>query len=190
MNVLLAEQWFQALRLWRTRIIRVPRSRPWMPRGSVPLRRPGLCPVCRSGRVDKYDDLINYTIAAGKNLRKALRLIAEELGVGVYRVERHLRTCVARPQEAPARLIGEWVHGGIEYVETPAGWIPSGQVMAAIRASPESQLLLDAIRGGRKQTLLNKGYFRDEKSRRIGQALLQLDAYLRFSPVRGTVLVK
>lgn len=177
MSALLAEQWFQALRRWHTRTVRPPRPRPWKPRGPAPLRRPGLCPVCRSARVDEYEARIERAIITGENLKPVVRQIAEELGVHPRLV--HLHASSHMLQEPPPPLVGEWVASGIEYLETPAGWIPSTRVMAAIRANPESQLLLEAIRG-HKQTLLNKGYFRDEKSRRIGRALLQIDSHLRF----------
>lgn len=157
--------------------MRTPRPRPWPPR-NINVRRPGLCPVCRSALAAEYESRVAVALESGRNPRPILRSIAADLGVRTVLIERHFAFHV--DHNPPRSIIGEWATGGIEYVETPAGWISSSRLMAAIRANPEAELLLAAIRGGRRQTLLNKGYFRDEKSRRIGHALLQIDAQLRF----------
>ena len=178
---LLAEMWFQSLRAWRTKTIYLPR--PGHRKSyTVNIRRPGRCAVCRAARVVEYETDYALTVSSGRNPKPVIRAIAAELGVRPFVVEQHFAQHVV--YDPPQSLIGQWASGGVEYVETPIGWVRASELMRAIRDSPESGLLLAAIRRGRRKTLLDRGYFRDEKSKRIGQALLQIHEALTLPAVQ------
>ena len=178
---LLAEMWFQSLRAWRTKVVYLPR--PGHRKSyTVNIRRPGRCAVCRAARVVEYETDYALTVSSGRNPKPVIRAIAAELGVRPFVVERHFSQHVV--YDPPRSLIGQWASGGVEYVETPIGWVRVGELMRVIRDSSEAELLLAAIRQGRRKTLLKKGYFRDDKSERIGLALLKIHEALTFSPVQ------
>jgi len=178
---LLAEMWFQSLRAWRTKVVYLPR--PGHRKSyTVNIRRPGRCAVCRAARVLEYEAQFALAISSGRNPKPVIRAIAAELGVRPVAVERHFAQHVV--YSPPQPLVGEWASGGVDYVETPIGWVLASELMRAIRDSPESGLLLAAIRRGRRKTLLDRGYFRDEKSKRIGQALLQIHEALTLPAVQ------
>jgi len=178
---LVAEMWFQSLRAWRTKVVYLPR--PGHRKSyTVNIRRPGRCAVCRAARVLEYETQFALAISSGRNPKPVICAIATELGVRPVAVERHFAQHVV--YSPPQPLVGEWASGGVEYVETPIGWVRASELMRAIRDSPESGLLLAAIRRGRRKTLLDRGYFRDEKSKRIGQALLQIHEALTLPAVQ------
>lgn len=172
-----AEEWFQALRRWEGRIVRLPRPRPWAPRSTAPVRRAGICPLCRSPQAEEYEARLEQAMLEGASARRIIREIAQELRTTVRWVERHWAEHMTR--ESPTPLVGEWVYGGVEYVRTPVGWLPSGRVMRAIRESPHADLLLAVVqRRVRRRTLLDRGYYRDKEARRIGEAVLELASRL------------
>ena len=178
---LLAEMWFQSLRAWRTKVVYLPRPGHRVSH-IVNIRRPGRCAVCRAARVLEYEAQFALAISSGRNPKPVIRAIAAELGVRPFVVERHFSQHVV--YDPPQSLIGQWASGGVEYVETPIGWVRAGALMRVIRDSSEGELLLAAIRQGRKKSLLDRGYFRDEKSKRIGQALLQIHEALTLPAVQ------
>lgn len=174
----MAEMWFQCLRAWRTKTVCLPRPGHRASHAAY-IRRPGRCSVCRAARVAEYEAQFALAISSGRNPKSIIRAIATELGIRPVMVERHFLLHV--DYSPPQPLVGAWATGGIEYVETPIGWVLASQLMRAIRESSEAELLLSAIRKGRKKTLLDRGYFRDEKSRRIGWALIEIHEALTFS---------
>lgn len=168
-----AEEWYQSLRRWDVRIARLPRPRPWAPRSPAPVRRVGICPLCRSPKAEEYEARLEQAMLEGAGARRIIREIAQELGTTVRWVERHWAEHMIH--ELPTPLVGEWVYGGVEYVRTPVGWLPSGRVMRAIRESPHADLLLAVVQKRvRRRTLLDRGYYRDKEARRIGEAVLEL----------------
>lgn len=172
-----AEEWFQALRRWEGRIVRLPRPRPWAPRSTAPVRRTGICPLCRSPKAEEYEARLEQAMLEGAGARRVIREIAQELRTTVRWVERHWAEHMTH--ESPTPLVGEWVYGGVEYVRTPVGWLPSGRVMRAIRESPHADLLLAVVQKKvRRRTLLDRGYYRDKEARRIGEAVLELASRL------------
>lgn len=172
-----AEEWFQALREWRTRTIRLPRPRPWAPRSIAPIRRTAACPLCRSPMAEEYEARLEQAMLEGGGVRRVIREIAQELRTTIRWVERHWAEHMTH--EPPTPLVGEWVYGGVEYVRTPVGWLPSGRVLRAIRESPHADLLLAVAQGKvRRRTLLDRGHYRDQEARRIGEAVLELASRL------------
>ncbi len=178
-----AEEWYQSLRRWETRIVRLPRPRPWAPRFPVPVRRTGICPLCRSPQVEEYEARLKRAMLDGAGARRVIREIAQELRTTVRWVERHWAEHMIH--EPPTPLVG--VYGGVEYVRTPVGWLPSSRVMSAIRESPHASLLLAVVQQKvRRRTLLDRGYYRDQEARRIGEAVLELASGLgALASVRG-----
>jgi hypothetical protein len=129
--------------------------------------------------VAEYEAHFALAISSGRNPKPVIRAIAAELGTRPVAVKRHFSLHVDYSPLQP--LVGEWASGGVEYVETPIGWVLASKLMRAIRESSEAELLLSAIRKKHRKTLLNKGFFRNEKTRRIGQALLEIHEALTYS---------
>lgn len=164
--------WYRALREWRTREVSIPRHRPPAPKGG-PVSYWSRCPVCRRIDRDRWDGLLVQAMLDAQDVRPLVREIAQATGVREELVRWHFTHLNPDP---PRPVIGEWAYRqATELVLLPIGWTPSSRVLAAIRESPDADILLRVVRRQiRRRTLLSRGRYRDAEARRIGEAVARL----------------
>ncbi len=177
------DAWYRALREWRTREVGVPRHRSPNPKGA-PVSYWPRCPLCRRLDRDRWDTLIVQAMLDAQDTRPLVREIAQATGIRAELVRWHFTHLDPTP---PCPIIGEWAYRqATEMILLPIGWVPSSRVMAAIRESPDADILLRVVRRQiRRRTLLSRGRYRDAEARRIGEAVAALVEALGYAGVRG-----